>query len=602
MSIYEYRNGDAEKFASDVGIKTRNKGEELEFGFCPYCRGGSHNDKFTFSINRRTGQFECKRASCGAKGNMITLAKDFSDRFVLSNEVSAYFNISNYNNKFKSFKDSHRITESSDRAVDYLKSRGISEAVAKKYEVTTKSNDDRIMVFPFKDENGNLTFIKYRNLEYQNGKGSKEFTEPKCKPILFGMNHCNFNDCSTLVITEGQIDSLSLAEAGVKNAVSVPLGKNGFTWRPHCWNWMLKFDEIVVFGDCENGNVTLAEQIVAFFPKKVRIVRVEDYLGFKDANEILMNKGKQALINAVEKAEVNVSLRIKNLSEVNGVDYSKMKSYKTYFEQLDATIGGGFHEGELIILTGKCGEGKSTFASMILGRMIQQGLTCFAYSGELPAANFKAWLDFQIIGTIKPELFEINQSTKWYDKRCYIYDDSSVIDEHEELFGILEQAIKHLDCKFILIDNLMTAMEDKQGEDLFRQQSRFVTKLTKVAKSYNVIIMLIAHPKKGDSDENDSISGSGDITNRANLVLRFQRKSRDKVDENKSLLKITKNRTTGKLNFDGIEMLYDPDSMRIIQSNRAGFKFDEFMISENQQQQIKIVENDDSELYAEIPF
>ena len=75
--------------------------------------------------------------------------------------------------------------------------------------------------------------------------------------------------------------------------------------------------------------------------------------------------------------------------------------------------------------------------------------------------------------------------------------------------------------------------------------------------------MLVAHPKKGDSDENDSISGSGDITNRANLVIRYQRKSKDKEDDNKSLIKITKNRTTGRLNWDGINVEYEPQSMRI---------------------------------------
>ena len=112
-------------------------------------------------------------------------------------------------------------------------------------------------------------------------------------------------------------------------------------------------------------------------------------------------------------------------------------------------------------------------------------------------------------------------------------------------------------------------MELKAQEDLYRQQSSFVTKLTKYAKGFNVIIMLVAHPKKGDSDENDSISGSGDITNRANLVIRYQRKSKKLEDDNKSLIKITKNRTTGRLNWDGIEVEYEPLSMRIHEPGTA---------------------------------
>ena len=69
--------------------------------------------------------------------------------------------------------------------------------------------------------------------------------------MLFGMDQCEGFD--TLVITEGQLDSLSVAQAGVKNAVSVPTGAKGFTWLDPCWEWVTKFQEVTVFGDCENG-------------------------------------------------------------------------------------------------------------------------------------------------------------------------------------------------------------------------------------------------------------------------------------------------------------------------------------------------------------
>ena len=101
-------------------------------------------------------------------------------------------------------------------------------------------------MFPFKNAAGELKFIKYRNLNYD-GTGNKEWCEKDCMPILFGMNHCS--KCGRLVITEGQIDSLTLAECGIENAVSVPMGKNGFTWLPHTWDWIQKFTEIVVFED-----------------------------------------------------------------------------------------------------------------------------------------------------------------------------------------------------------------------------------------------------------------------------------------------------------------------------------------------------------------
>lgn len=557
-SYYNFKPEDAYRFKNAINAKVKERNGQLEFGYCPYCMGGQNHDKGTFAISLSTGQFECKRSSCSVRGNMITLAKDFADRFELPKDVSTYYNINNAGNRFKRFKDAHRAIEVRDNAITYLQSRGISEDICKKYEVTTLPDQDHVLVFPFKDENGALQFIKYRNMDY-NGIGNKEWSESgNCKKILFGMNNCE--DFSTLVITEGQIDSLSCAAAGIKNAVSVPTGKNGFTWKPNVWDWLVRFEEIVVFGDNENGVITLAEEITGFYPKRVRVVRPADYQGCKDANELLQRCGSGALRHAVDNAEVKISFRIKDLADVEKVDLQKLKSYPTYFDKLDDAIGNGFHDSELIILTGKCGEGKSTFASMIVGRMIQNGLKCFCYSGELPAWQFKAWLDYQIAGTKDITEAKHNALDDWYRSKCYIYDNSAVIDEKEELFDVMGSAVRDLGCKFILIDNLMTAMEDKPQEDLFRQQSNFLGKLAKFAKGFNVIIMLVAHPKKGSDKSNDSISGSGDITNRANLVLRFQR-NKDAINE--SLLMITKNRTTGKLNYDGIPVYYDDSNMRI---------------------------------------
>ena len=134
MSFYEFKTEDAERFAQNHGPVTRF-GKEMRFRYCPYCHGGAHKDKGIFAINLETGAFNCQRSSCGAKGNMVTLSKDFDD-FEISREVTSYYNINNYNGRFRTFKDAHRVTESKDGAIEYLKSRGISEAVCRKYEVT----------------------------------------------------------------------------------------------------------------------------------------------------------------------------------------------------------------------------------------------------------------------------------------------------------------------------------------------------------------------------------------------------------------------------------------------------------------------------------
>lgn len=567
-SIYQYNRDDAYRFAKMTGINYREKGRELQFLYCPYCRGGKHHDKNTFSINLDNGSFNCQRSSCGVKGNMITLAKDYAGQFELSRDVTHYYNIDGANAKFRKFKDAHRVTESKDAAVEYLKTRGISAAVCKKYEVTVKPDDANVLVFPFKDETGALQFIKYRNIAFEKGKGSKEWCESGCKPILFGMNHCT--DFETLVITEGQIDSLSLSEAGIRNAVSVPTGKNGFTWKPHVWNWLLQFKEIVVFGDNENGEITLAKEIASFFPKRVKVVRNQDYQGCKDANEILTKIGPNALHAAVNNSEPKLSTRIKNLADVEMKDLSKLEAIKTGFHRLDEAIGGGLHFGDLVVLTGRCGDGKSTVASMMIANALKQRYKVFCYSGELPDFMFKAWLDSQILGKMNITEADNNALREWYTKRIYIYDNTIIDDSEDEVFSIIEEAVKNIDCRFVLIDNLMTALPDNESLDLFHQQSLFVKRCAKFAKAFNIVIILVAHPRKGGGTDTDDISGSGDITNLASLVLHYQKEN---SETHTPVMTISKNRINGitLMGAAGIKMQYIDSNRRVLEDGTVDF-------------------------------
>lgn len=564
MSIYEYRREDAERFAKQYG-PARHRGNEIVFERCPYCNGGK-KDKGTFSINADTGQFQCKRSGCKVQGNMITLARDFN--FELTEDVKRYYNIQNYNGRFKNFKNSHRVTESKDEAVEYLKSRGISEEVCRKYEITVRPDNKKVLVFPFKDPSGELKFIKYRNTDY-NGEGHKEWCEANCMPILFGMNHCK--EGGRLVVTEGQIDSLSLAECGIDNAVSVPIGMNGFTWVPHCWDWLQKFSEIVIFGDCENGQISLAAEMKIKFPKITRVVRVEDYQGYKDANDLLRNVGKDAVIRAVEQSEFVTSKRLKEMAEVEAVNIEKQPCVSTGIKELDRLLTGGFHYGGVVILTGKRGDGKSTMASQFIADALGQGHNCMIYSGEMPNIFVKNWLDRQLIGKQVLTNSEIDRCNAWYHGRLFVYDDTDLTeddDETEALIEVIEEAVVQKNCELVLIDNLMTAMEEAAptNEALYRKQSEFVGKMAKMARRLNVIILLIAHPRKTFSNfvGNDDVSGSADITNKASIVMTYTRVIHDgeEPDPAERKLNIIKNRLTGKLGE--VYVYYSEDSKRIV--------------------------------------
>lgn len=589
--IYDFREEDAMRFASFIHAKYKHHGNELQFKTCPYCR--SQRDEYTFAINLRTGAFNCKRASCGAKGNMITLARDFN--FSLGRDVDEYFNSQ------RTFRDLRKYPKPDARppAIRYLESRGISEDIVRKYGVSSLSTDDSILVFPFYDEHGTMQTVKYRNTEYKKGesKGHKEWFAAKCKPILYGMDQCD-TECKTLVLTEGQIDSLSVAECGIPNAVSVPTGAKGFTWVPYCWDFLGKFDELIVFGDYEDGKISLLTEMGQRFNGTVGYVRPEDYLDCKDANELLLKHGKDAVVRAIRDAERISNPKIKRLADVHRKSMADRECISTGIPALDRKIG-GFYFGTLSIITGERGLGKSTLASQFGGHAVKQGHNVFFYSGELMDWYFQEWFDRQCAGDayINPMVSNlgytsylvhadaVEQIHDWYRDRCYLYDNSIVAGDEiadEGFLTTIEKAITQYSCRVLVIDNLMTALEDDLRSDIYRQQTAFVRKLAAYARTYNVIILLIVHPRKAGVNEftNDDVAGSSNITNLADVVIRYAELS-ERDTENMAytppdrILQVTKNRLNGSRHYgsrDYLGLFFQESSKRISEDEYFGWQ------------------------------
>lgn len=567
---YIFKQEDAFGFARSIGEETRERGDELFFRYCPKCHGGNNKDKETFSINLQTGLFKCFRASCDYHGHFVELARDF-DYDLGFGEKRVYRKLP------------QKPVVVRDGAIEYMASRGISAGVCRRYELTTRTDNKNILVFPFYDETGTLQFVKYRNMKFRKGiDKNKEWSESDTMPILFGMKQCIGFD--RLIITEGQIDSLSVAECGFDNAVSVPTGALGFTWLTNCWDWITRFKEIVVFGDNEHGKITLADTLRARLAQTIKVVRRKDYLGEKDANAILCKYGQEAVKTAIKNAEVPRLENVKDLSTVESVDLNSLQKIKTNIPEIDRIIG-GLVMSQVVLLTGKRGEGKSTFMSQLVCEALDQGENVFVYSGELADYHFKRWLDYQLAGTsnIQSHLnpygdYEysisksvLDQISNWYKGRAYIYDNSWVPDDGEEIESLpdtIEKVIRQYGVRLICIDNLMTAMETVvDNSQLNLAQSNFVGRLKRIASKYDVIVILVAHPRKSKDDfSNDDVSGSADITNKVDVVMSYQRSN---TDDCNSKLQITKNRLFGKyaVKDEAIKLMYSEKTKRIFSVN-----------------------------------
>lgn len=270
---------------------------------------------------------------------------------------------------------------------------------------------------------------------------------------------------------------------------------------------------------------------------------------------------------------------IRSIADVPQVDLNDLPRFKTNIFELDKCIGGILF-GTVTILTGKRGNGKSTFMSQLICEAIDQGVKTFAYSGELADFHFKGWIDLQLAGKDNLEsvmdefgndLYSIPDTVEakineWYRNRLYLYDKRFVPErgKYSALKDVIKEAIDEYGVRFVCVDNLMTAMETVQSiNELNLAQSRFVGELADIAKTKDVAVLLVAHPKKGESDDlNDWVSGSSDVTNKADVVMTYKRvENQDYEGE----LQVSKSRLYGRyaLQKDAIKLTYSEATKRI---------------------------------------
>lgn len=531
----------------------RQNGHEVNPVYCPFCRGGQKRDKYSFFLNLEKETFICHRSKCGKQGHLTQLLRYFGEE----KPMEIYRPVKNYK---KPILTSNSLPED---VINYAALRKISKQTLEDWKVLGKDGN---VIHQYFDENNELVFLKYRPARKLKEGERKAWREKDAKPILYGM--WRVDNTRPLVITEGEFDTLSVHEAGYKNVVSVPSGSKDFEWVDNCWEWLSGIKKIILWGDNDEPGREMVKSLIAKIgEEKCYIVDAE----MKDANELLYRKGPDAVINAIENAKPVPFEGLIDLSAITPENDKDMPKIKSNIKWLDKLIG-GWLLGELSIWTGKRGEGKSTFLGQVILEALDQGESVCAYSGELTARRFQDWVHRQAAGPENIE-FKLDYSTgkeypliqkevhdqirQWYKGRLFLYDNTINFHNSEEnsIIRVFSYAVRRYDCKLFLVDNLMTARFDGIDErDYYRRQSEFVGELVRFAKSFNVHVHLVAHPKKTSSDlDNDDISGTADITNRADNVFSVKRVDKE-VDAE---VKLLKNRSDG------------------IRGKKLGFKFDE---------------------------
>lgn len=209
--------------------------------------------------------------------------------------------------------------------------------------------------------------------------------------------------------------------------------------------------------------------------------------------------------------------------------------------------GLGFRRKQVSVWSGFRGCGKSTLLNMLILNAAQKGYKSALYTGELPEDMEKQWLYLQAAGKqhvrkygnsdyyYVPDAIASRIDT-WIDKFLWTFNN-----KYGDNFVQISDQVRRLkdeeDIDCVLLDNLMVLNFRELDSDKFERQGALLQRLNDLAKELDIHIHLVAHPNKTSGFIRiDNISGSGDISNKADNVFLLSRVNTDFINNAKPIM------------------------------------------------------------------
>lgn len=415
-------------------------------------------------------------------------------------------------------------TKLSDKLVKWFENRGIKQYVLNDFCIS-----EEVMYQPQLNKSVNNVVFNYFEGELLVNKkyrsGDKKFTQSKNgKPILYNIN--SVIGCDEVYLVEGEIDCLSLAQIGIKNAVSLPTGANdndAFWINSEKYLKDVKKFYIAVDND-EKGN-EVAEKIAQRLGR-YRCERV--VFNGKDANEDLVNGCLEESILNTEKYPVSGTYSVDDVwSDVldllkNGIPET-IKPKGEWCKGLNDIFS--VMRGHLIVSTGIPSHGKSNFTDWYVLNLIQDyGMKASWFSPEHnPMSLYVTNLGTKALGTnlFKATDQQRNEFKEWATEKIYLTNaDSGQEPNWEWLLDTFQNQMMRYGIDIFVIDAWNKVILNDKNE--LQGIRRVLTKLTSFAQQNNVMIFLVAHPTKMKKNEKTQeyeqptlydVAGSADFRN-----------------------------------------------------------------------------------------
>ncbi len=400
-------------------------------------------------------------------------------------------------------------TARTEKHVGYLFGRGISSHTAEEYGVYGAEQYIRAagatvtcLAFPYYDVDGYLTGTKYRPAGSVKGFGWVGSSKDLWRISQF--------ESGDLWIAEGEIDALSLAEAGVTYATSIPNGaRNGVTAdtaMDYLWRAKSKIDaaeRVVLALDNDAPGIATAEEIARRIGKH-RVWRIVWPEGIKDANDALAKLGLgglKALIDKIEPWPV---------SGLYGASHFREQVYHAHKNGLEPGCSTGYPmldelytiaPGQMSIVTGNPSAGKSEFVDQIMVNMAEQydwrfALCSFENEPRVHIAKLMSkrlrksfWKD-----DLSEEEYEAGFS--WIeDHFSFLYHADGTLSTLTSILERLQVAVMRYGIRGAVIDPYNYIAKDRTHSET-DWITEMLTQVKTFAASHGVHIWFVAHPAK----------------------------------------------------------------------------------------------------------
>ncbi len=409
-------------------------------------------------------------------------------------------------------------TELPQDIVDWFVKRGISERTLRRAQIGYGPSFGKKygIQFPYY-KGGAVVNIKHRTLD-------KEFRqESGAEKCLYLFDEIAKGG-DTLIITEGEIDALSTIEAGFDRVTSIPDGAPSagsktyatkFDFLESAADILAGYKRVILLCDNDAPGKT-AESELARRIGVEKCYRVEYPAGCKDANDVLQNHGVgelQRVINTAQPYPVDGIFSVGSLkTEVCQLyERGENRGLSTGWLGVDKLYT--VRRGELTIITGIPGHGKSTWLDALLVNLIELHALRFAifspenWPPERHAQSFVEKINrmpFRRDGRTVRRMTRDEAERALDDLAEYIY---FIMPEErlctvDEILSKARVLIARHGINGLVIDpwnEVEHAIEKGEREDQYI--SRSLSKIRRFARLNGVHVWVVAHPKNLSKDK-----------------------------------------------------------------------------------------------------